>query len=164
VVAVALIFDPMGGLVDVVGQIEDALLFADADTDEDVAVLDRGAHAAASLALALRAAAAAGPALIAPDGHTELGPVLRCPAAYRCLPVILAGVEKMHPRLEAGMTALRLIERSCEEAVAANQAVLLDAWPDEPGARWVLSRAEHAAYCRLRNTVLEDALDRFVVG
>lgn len=41
------------------------------------------------------------------------------------------------------MTALRLIERSCEEAVAANQAVLLDAWPDEPGARWVLSLAEH---------------------
>lgn len=54
-------------------------------------MLDRGAHATASLALALRAAAAAAPTLIAPDGHTELGPVLRCPTAYRCLPVILAG-------------------------------------------------------------------------
>jgi hypothetical protein len=46
-------------------------------------VLDIGAQAAGSLTLALREAANQAPTLIAPDGHSELGPVLRCLPTFR---------------------------------------------------------------------------------
>lgn len=51
-----------------------------------------------------------------------------------------------------------------EDAVTADQAVLLATWPDDPGTRWVLSFAEQAAYARLANAVVDNALDRFAVG
>lgn len=49
--------DPMGVLADIVAAVEDLLLFADPDTDEQVSLCDAGAHAAGALAVALRQAA-----------------------------------------------------------------------------------------------------------
>lgn len=63
----ALIFDPMGNLVEIVGLVDDVLLFCDSDSDDEVAVLDAGAQAAGGLAVALRRAASEAPTLIAPD-------------------------------------------------------------------------------------------------
>jgi len=42
--------------------------------------------------------------------------------------------------------------------------VLLDAWPDEPNTRWVLTDDQHAAYRRLCDALLDNALDRFAMG
>jgi len=41
--------------------------------------------------------------------------------------------------------------------------VLLDAWPEEPNARWVLTGEKYTAYCRLCDALLDDALDRFAM-
>jgi hypothetical protein len=54
----ALIFDPMGDLAEVVSRIEGVLLFTDPDSEVDDAKLDAGTLAAGSLAIALREAAA----------------------------------------------------------------------------------------------------------
>ncbi len=51
-----------------------------------------------------------------------------------------------------------------EDAVRADQTLLLDAWPDQPQARWVLTPAQHGAYRRLRDRLLDDALDRSAMG
>jgi hypothetical protein len=200
---VGLIFDPMGDLAETVGRVEDVLLFCDPETDEEVVVLDAGAHAAGSLALALRDAAANAPTLIAPDDYSELGPVLRCPLATHYLPAVLRAVgvvplDELHGRVPGAISALRLIERCLphdpgpagierdqfvreelqwrpdkdivvpstpwEDAVAADEAVLLEAWPDQPGTRWVLTFEECAAYIRLRDAVLFDVLDRFTMS
>jgi len=50
-----------------------------------------------------------------------------------------------------------------EAAVVADETVLLDAWPDESNARWVLTGEQYTAYCRLCDALLDDALDRFAM-
>lgn len=81
-----------------------------------------------------------------PARRSELGLVLRCPAASRYLPAILRAVEaapadELHDRVPAVRSALGLIERSLPHdpgpaGAERDQAVLLDARPVEPGIRW----------------------------
>ncbi|MGH9300369.1 MAG: hypothetical protein ACRD0E_00630 [Acidimicrobiales bacterium] len=199
----ALIPDPMADLADIVGQVEDLLLFCDADGDDEVAVFDAGARAAGGLTIALREAAASAPNLIAPDGRTELGPMLLCPSTFRWIRLILAAVESLpvedlRSRAPAALIALHLIYRclphdpgpagverdkavrdECrrrpqdnivvpstpwEDEVNAEQEVLLAAWPEGSTVRWILTTEQHRAYSRLLTMVLDDPLERFVMG
>jgi len=72
-----LILDPTNDLADTVAPLEDLLRLCDADSDSDVPVLDDAAHTVGRLVSRLREAIAARPAILAPDGRAELGPVLR---------------------------------------------------------------------------------------
>jgi hypothetical protein len=199
-----LILDPTDELADTIAPLEDLLLVCDADSDEDVQVLDDAAQAAGFLVQRLREASSTRPTILAPDGRTELGPVLRSQYVWRIAPTVLRGIETMpsidlaDQRLSAAIAALRLIERCrphdpspsgaerdrlvagearrrpddnimspatpWEAAVTDAAAVLLDAWPEESNARWVLTITQHTAYHRLCDALLTDALDRFAMG
>ncbi|MGI8751031.1 MAG: hypothetical protein ACR2MN_01700 [Acidimicrobiales bacterium] len=197
-----LILDPTGELADAVTPLEDLLRFCDADSGDDVQVLDDAAQTAGALVRHLREASSTRPTIVAPDARTELGPVLlRSQYVRRFPPTIfrgidlVAGIDPADRRVSDAIAALRLIERCrphdpspagmerdrlvaeearrrpddnivvapspWEAAVAADETVLLGAWPDEANARWVLTVDQHAAYRRLCAALLDDALDRF---
>jgi hypothetical protein len=182
---VALIPDPLDELAEVVSRVEDALRAAERATEEDAIRLDSAACAAGELAEALRAARDRAPTFVAPDGH-ELGLLLRCPSASRWLPLVLAGIDatsqgELDARVRGASAALSLIEcsmpddvragmqtgqerRVAEAALREVQAVLLAAWPTEPGARVVLDDAGAAAYRRLVALVVGDAERAFAAG
>ncbi len=112
----SLILDPMGDLAETMSQVENLLLFCDADSDEEVALLDYGAYAAGSLAAALRASATDGPTLIAPDGRTSLGPILRCPSTSRYLSAVLQAIKvipagELRRQIPNALPALEMVGR-----------------------------------------------------
>jgi len=112
-----LILDPTDELADTVAPLEDLLRFSDADSDEDVQVLDDAVHTVGRLVSRLREASSTRPTILAPDGRTELGPVLRSTYVWRFPPTILRGIDvvpSIDPadrRVSEALAALRMIER-----------------------------------------------------
>jgi hypothetical protein len=160
----AVVLDPSEEVADILGRIEDWLLFAEPDDPADAATLAHAAQLAGALGSLLRDATETVTDLHSPDGRVQLAPLV---AIHADLSGAVAAVHRAllalpHDQPPPGtFPVLDLLHRCGLCSRSEDGAVLAATARSGPGTLYLDAR-QYRAYQRFACLGLVDPLDRFI--